>query len=184
MAKNRRAEADSRHGLVGHPAAHQPEVLQAPLWTALGNRQRAPLASLPDTGVPLVIEAALSSAFVDFPENAYGTRSSTVLLAGAMTMATACGAGTCSWKNEHMYAQKRTPKPRPMHPGALPAVRWPAATGRPGSRRVFRAWADRPPGFSAGRRPSGCEVRPSGQPGRMPAPWHHPFSVPRRDRPV
>ena len=69
--------------LSATPAAHQPEVLQAPLWTALGNRQRAPLASLPDTGVPLVIEAALSSAFVDFPENAYGTRSSTVLLASA-----------------------------------------------------------------------------------------------------
>lgn len=62
---------------------HQPEALLAPLWAALGNRQRAPLASLPATGVPLLIEEALSSAFVDFPENAYGTRSSTVLLASA-----------------------------------------------------------------------------------------------------
>jgi uncharacterized protein with NRDE domain len=69
--------------LAASPDEHQPEALLAPLWAALGNRQRAPLASLPATGVPLPIEEALSSAFVDFPENAYGTRSSTVLFASA-----------------------------------------------------------------------------------------------------
>jgi uncharacterized protein with NRDE domain len=60
-----------------------PEALQAPLWAALANRERAPHKQLPSTGVPLVTEEALSSAFVDFPERGYGTRSSTVLLASA-----------------------------------------------------------------------------------------------------
>ena len=64
-------------------AATDPETLQARLWGALASRQRAPRAALPATGVPLAVEAALSSAFVDFPEHAYGTRSSTVLLASA-----------------------------------------------------------------------------------------------------
>jgi uncharacterized protein with NRDE domain len=53
------------------------------LWTALGSRQRASSAQLPDTGLPLALEQALSSALVDAPERGYGTRSSTVLLASA-----------------------------------------------------------------------------------------------------
>lgn len=57
------------------------DALQKPLWTALGNRIRAPIEKLPVTGAPLAIEEALSSAFVDFPEHQYGTRCSTVLLA-------------------------------------------------------------------------------------------------------
>ncbi len=63
--------------------APEPQALQAPLWTALANRERAPREHLPATGVPVALEEALSSAFVDFPECAYGTRSSTVLLASA-----------------------------------------------------------------------------------------------------
>jgi uncharacterized protein with NRDE domain len=59
------------------------DALQARLWTALANRDRAPQEQLPATGVPLAMEEALSSAFVDYPERAYGTRSSTVLLASA-----------------------------------------------------------------------------------------------------
>jgi uncharacterized protein with NRDE domain len=59
------------------------DALQAPLWTALANRERAPHEQLPATGVSLAMEEALSSAFVDFPEHGYGTRSSTVLLASA-----------------------------------------------------------------------------------------------------
>ena len=64
-----------------HPP--NPQALQAALWTALASRERAPRKQLPATGVPLAMEQALSSAFVDFPERAYGTRSSTVLLASA-----------------------------------------------------------------------------------------------------
>ena len=59
------------------------EALQTPLWTALANCERVPRARLPLTGVSLALEEALSSAFVEFPEHAYGTRSSTLLLASA-----------------------------------------------------------------------------------------------------
>lgn len=59
------------------------DELQAGLWAALLDRQRAGDPQLPRTGVPLVLERALSSVFVDFPEHAYGTRSSTLLVATA-----------------------------------------------------------------------------------------------------
>ncbi len=61
----------------------RPDMLQTQLWTALANPERAPAGQLPDTGVAPALEEALSSAFVDFPEYAYGTRSSTLLLASA-----------------------------------------------------------------------------------------------------
>jgi uncharacterized protein with NRDE domain len=57
------------------------EDLQAGLWSALQDRQRPGDGQLPRTGVPLALERALSSVFVEFPEHAYGTRSSTLLVA-------------------------------------------------------------------------------------------------------
>lgn len=60
---------------------HDLEALRRPLWSALANRQRAPASKLPATGVSQPMELALSSAFVEFPEHAYGTRCSTVLVA-------------------------------------------------------------------------------------------------------
>lgn len=57
------------------------EALQASLWDALADGRRAAVEDLPVTGVSAVVEEALSSAFVAFPEQAYGTRSSTLLLA-------------------------------------------------------------------------------------------------------
>jgi len=63
--------------------ATEADALQDSLWAALANPERAPRERLPATGVSLEREEALSSAFVDFPEHAYGTRSSTVLLASA-----------------------------------------------------------------------------------------------------
>lgn len=66
-----------------HASVPDPHALQKILWTALGNRDRSPREHLPATGVPLAMEEALSSAFVDYPEHTYGTRSSTVLLASA-----------------------------------------------------------------------------------------------------
>jgi uncharacterized protein with NRDE domain len=66
-----------------------PDRLQAQLWTALANPERAPAGQLPTTGVALAFEEALSSAFVDFPEYTYGTRSSTLLLASAQASAEA-----------------------------------------------------------------------------------------------
>ncbi|WP_341911378.1 NRDE family protein [Polaromonas sp. YR568] len=56
------------------------EDLQAGLWSALQDRQRPGDGQLPRTGVPLALERALSSVFVEFPEHAYGTRSSTLLV--------------------------------------------------------------------------------------------------------
>lgn len=64
-------------------SAESDEVLRVSLWTALANRQRAQREHLPSTSVPLPQEEALSSAFVDLPEQGYGTRCSTVLLASA-----------------------------------------------------------------------------------------------------
>ncbi|MEO7952994.1 MAG: NRDE family protein [Polaromonas sp.] len=61
------------------------DQLQAPLWAALVNRERAAAGQFPETGVAPAFESALSSAFVDFPEHGYGTRSSTLLLASAPT---------------------------------------------------------------------------------------------------
>lgn len=61
--------------------ASDEDALQAELMAALRDRRRADREDLPDTGVPLALEEALSSAFVDFPEHGYGTRCSTVLVA-------------------------------------------------------------------------------------------------------
>jgi uncharacterized protein with NRDE domain len=58
-------------------------ALEAELIAALRDRRRAGREDLPSTGVPLALEEALSSAFVDFPEHGYGTRCSTVLVASA-----------------------------------------------------------------------------------------------------
>ncbi|WP_293603739.1 NRDE family protein [Polaromonas sp. UBA4122] len=65
------------------PESDAPDAMQDLLWTGLANRERARSEQLPATGVPLAFEEALSSAFVEFPEHAYGTRCSTVLLASA-----------------------------------------------------------------------------------------------------
>ncbi|HQS33083.1 MAG: hypothetical protein B7X59_01325 [Polaromonas sp. 39-63-203] len=66
---------------------HEPggnlQALQADLWRALGNRERASAHSLPHTGMAPAREEALSSAFVEYPEHGYGTRNSTLLTATA-----------------------------------------------------------------------------------------------------
>ena len=59
------------------------QALQADLWQALGSRERASAPDLPATGIALAREEALSSAFVEMPEYAYGTRSSTLLTASS-----------------------------------------------------------------------------------------------------
>lgn len=53
--------------------------LESPLWRALASRQRFINTDQPATGTSVAREEALSSAFVDFPENRYGTRCSTLL---------------------------------------------------------------------------------------------------------
>ena len=66
--------------LAAQSDAADPDAMQAPLWQALASRERASASGLPATGVSLALEEALSSAFVEFPENLYGTRNSTLLL--------------------------------------------------------------------------------------------------------
>lgn len=92
-------------------AAPDSETLQARLWDALASRDRAPREELPATGVPLAVEEALSSAFVDFPEHAYGTRSSTVLLASAQR----CAAAERRWD---VQLEERTHRPETPAAGA------------------------------------------------------------------
>ena len=58
-------------------------ALKVEMWQALSSRERAGAANLPATGIPPLREEALSSAFVEMPEYAYGTRSSTLLTASA-----------------------------------------------------------------------------------------------------
>jgi uncharacterized protein with NRDE domain len=66
-----------------HEAGGDLQALQADLWKALGSRERASGANLPATGIPHAREEALSSAFVEFPDYPYGTRSSTLLTASS-----------------------------------------------------------------------------------------------------
>jgi uncharacterized protein with NRDE domain len=56
------------------------DELEARLFASLARRDPAPDAQLPRTGIEVERERALSSAFIATPE--YGTRCSTVLLAG------------------------------------------------------------------------------------------------------
>ena len=67
--------------LAAQSDAADMDALQAPLWQALASRERASASRLPTTGVSLALEEALSSAFVEFPENLYGTRNSTLVFA-------------------------------------------------------------------------------------------------------
>jgi uncharacterized protein with NRDE domain len=86
------------------------KALQADLWQALGSRERANAANLPATGIPLAREEALSSAFVEMPDSAYGTRSSTLLTVAS---------GPSGWdvqmeEREHLRTPNR-PGPAPDH---------------------------------------------------------------------
>ncbi len=54
-------------------------ALQQRLLAALADRERAPAAELPQTGVSAEAESALSAAFVDMADAGYGTRCSTVV---------------------------------------------------------------------------------------------------------
>jgi uncharacterized protein with NRDE domain len=58
-------------------------ALASHLLALLADRSVAPDADLPDTGIELARERALSPAFIHMPEAGYGTRCSTVLLGRA-----------------------------------------------------------------------------------------------------
>ncbi|MFJ1267594.1 NRDE family protein [Legionella lytica] len=60
--------------------AQTPEEINALLFPILENHHFAPEHLLPQTGVPLEFERALSSIFVNIPSRQYGTRCSTSVL--------------------------------------------------------------------------------------------------------
>ena len=89
-----------------------PDELQSQLWTALADPRRAAAGQVPVTGVAPAFEAALSSAFVEFPEHGYGTRSSTLLLASPQT----APGGASGWEvqvDEKTYRRDRAPVLQP-----------------------------------------------------------------------
>lgn len=86
-------------------AAPEQDTLQATLWSALRDRQRAGTEHLPRTGVPLALEQALSSAFVDFPEQGYGTRCSTLLVASAEEVLPALKWDVLIQEATHVHAE-------------------------------------------------------------------------------
>ncbi len=90
-------------------AAPAADELQAGLWTALQGRQRTSDEHLPRTGVPLALERALSSVFVDFPEHGYGTRCSTLVVMDAReTDDISCDHNI--WVHEQTYRQPFDPE--------------------------------------------------------------------------
>ena len=99
------------------------QALQADLWQAMGSRERASAPNLPATGIPLVREEALSSAFVEMPEYAYGTRSSTLLTVAA---------GQNGWEvqmDEREHLRHSALPGQPSHPEwqeQKETLRWPA----------------------------------------------------------
>ena len=78
-----------------------------PLWAALASTERAAISELPDTGVTVSQEHALSSALVDMPERAYGTRNSSLLFIEAGLERTQCTATLCekSWPGDTVRLQ-------------------------------------------------------------------------------
>ena len=60
--------------------AHESGSLCRPLWSALASQGQTQCAKLPGTTLFQFTEPTLSSAFVNIPQHAYGTRSSTVLV--------------------------------------------------------------------------------------------------------
>lgn len=85
-------------------------ALEEALWAALASRQSAAASDLPDTGLPVALEKALSSAFVEAPARGYGTRCSTLVVVSREKDGLA--AGGCSVRVEektHLYAPGKSP---------------------------------------------------------------------------
>ena len=104
------------------------KALQTDLWQALGSRERASAPKLPDTGIALLREEALSSAFVEIPEHAYGTRSSTLLTVAAVQ------SGCEVQMEEREHLRHSAVHGQPSHPAwqlRRETLRWPAASISP-----------------------------------------------------
>ena len=74
-----------KHRLTAALQTSSETELKAQLWKALADREKAAAADLPNTGLPVALERALSSAFISEAGSSarkpYGTRCSTILMA-------------------------------------------------------------------------------------------------------
>ena len=85
--------------------------LEAHLWTALASRQQAPDGDLADTGLPVALEKALSSALIDEPTrgpSGYGTRCSTLLVASSHARQATDGLAVWIKEKTHAAGSART----------------------------------------------------------------------------
>ena len=105
--KTRALKAAMKGALDKAVASGNESDLLDPLWAALASTERAALSELPDTGVPVSPEHALSSALVDIPERAYGTRNSSLLFIRAGLLPTPFTATLCekSWPGDTVRLQ-------------------------------------------------------------------------------
>ena len=126
--KTTRLKSVLRESLQANDPTGYLQALQADLWQALGNRERASAANLPATGIALLREEALSSAFVDIPDYAYGTRSSTLLTASA----DAGGWDVQMEEREHLRTAVPTGQaPNPHWQARRENLHWPVASAWP-----------------------------------------------------
>ena len=131
--KTTRLKSVLGQSLRAHETGGDVDALQADLWQALGSRERAEVAHLPHTGIPLARETALSSAFVEMLEHGYGTRSSTLLTASA---------GPDGWEvqmeeREHLRAAGQPPNQDWQ--ARKESLRWNASCGLPFASPTFTA---------------------------------------------
>ena len=100
-------KAAMQHALNKAMASGNESDLLDPLWAALASTERAAMSELPDTGVTVSQEHALSSALVDMPERDYGTRNSSLLFIEAGLVRTQCTATLCekSWPGDTVRLQ-------------------------------------------------------------------------------
>lgn len=96
---------------LGQALSGPPDGWRQPLLDALLDETKAAPAALPQTGAPRAWEQALSSAFVDYAERRYGTRSSTLVNLSAQ------GLELEEWTHERQ--QPLAPEPQRQ--------RWPLA---------------------------------------------------------
>lgn len=92
------------NALAAEPNNPQAEPLVA-IGRALVDRRPAPDSELPQTGVPLGFERALSSPFVQMPERRYGTRSSAMLRIDRS--GSACTATLEEWQHPPFSTEPR-----------------------------------------------------------------------------
>jgi uncharacterized protein with NRDE domain len=91
------------------------ESMSKALWLALQNTQTPTDAELPSTGIELALEKALSSCFVDLRQqpNAYGTRSSTLVIGKRIGTGLALRIDEQSWPALPSPAETSKPSTAP-----------------------------------------------------------------------